>query len=194
MNLNLFKSKPLSDEELVQKFRKTDDIDLLGKLFSRHIPLVYGVCLKYLKNRDDAQDETMAIFEKLKNELQKSEVEFFKSWLYVVTKNHCLMLLRSRQSQLKKEKEFEKSEASFMENAFEMHPDNEWEPDAMNERLKECLSKLRDTQRSCIELFYFDQLCYQEISDSLSLDIKKVKSYLQNGKRNLKLCMELVYD
>ncbi len=188
---NLFKIKPLSDELLLSKFQKTHNLDFLGQLYERYMHLVYGVCLKYLKNRDEAQDAVMAVFEKISKELKDKEVNEFKPWLYVVAKNYCLMHLRKEQSLKKHASEFEKSELLFMENEDAMHlNNNEWEPEAMDARLKECLEKLREQQRSCIELFYFKELCYKEISENLDLDIKKVKSYIQNGKRNLKNCIE----
>ncbi|MCT4587956.1 MAG: sigma-70 family RNA polymerase sigma factor [Carboxylicivirga sp.] len=191
MAFNWFKNKEKSDEELLSEFRQSGDIDVLGLLFERYMHLVYGVCLKYLKNKENAQDAVTDIFEKLGKELLSKSVDNFKPWLYVVTKNHCLMFLRTQQSQLRKEKEFEKTEADFMESDFILHPDNnDWEPEEMDKRLQQCLKRLREHQRACIELFFFKELCYREISDNLKLDIKKVKSYIQNGKRNLKICIE----
>ncbi len=187
---NPFKIKPLSDELLLNKYQKTNNLDFLGQLYERYMHLIYGVCLKYLKNREEAQDAVMAIFEKISKELLCKEINDFKPWLYVVSKNYCLMQLRKEQAQKKQAKEFEKNELLFMENEVDMHLNNNWEPDSMDKRLKECMEKLKDQQRSCIELFYFNELCYKEISQNLSLDIKKVKSYIQNGKRNLKICIE----
>jgi RNA polymerase sigma-70 factor (ECF subfamily) len=191
MTLKWLKNKEKSDKELLDAFQRSGNIDLLGILFERYMHLIYGVCLKYLKNNDDAQDAVIEIYEKLGRELLEKQIDTFKPWLYVVTKNHCLMELRKQQSQLKKEKEYEKNELTFMESTQTMHLNNErWEPEEMDKRLQECLGKLREHQRACIELFYFKELCYQEISDDLKIDLKKVKSYIQNGKRNLKICIE----
>ena len=191
MALKWFKNKEKSDDQLLSDFKEKGDIDILGLLFERYMHLVYGVCLKYLKNKEDAQDAVTDIFEKLGKELLTKSVDNFKPWLYVVSKNHCLMQLRSQQAQLRKEKEFEKNEQSVMESDVLLHPDNnDWEPEEMDKRLQNCLNKLRDHQRACIELFFFKELCYREISANLKLDVKKVKSYIQNGKRNLKICIE----
>ncbi|TAJ12997.1 sigma-70 family RNA polymerase sigma factor [Marinilabiliaceae bacterium JC017] len=179
-----------SDETLLLRYKETGDIDLLGFLYNRYLHLVYGVCLKYFKNRDTAQDAVMTIFEKLVTELLDKEVERFKPWLYVVTKNYCLMELRHQQTLRKKEKEWLDSSQLFMENEMELHPIDRTTPDAMEQKLQECLKKLKQEQRQCIELFYFDNKCYNEISALLTLDPKKVKSYIQNGKRNLKICLE----
>ncbi|MBI9062891.1 MAG: sigma-70 family RNA polymerase sigma factor [Marinilabiliaceae bacterium] len=190
MALRLLRNKEPNDEQLIEAFQSTGDLDILGRLYQRYMHLVYGVCLKYLKNREDAQDAVMAIFEKLSRELMDKEVDVFKPWLYVVSKNYCLMQLRHQKSVQQKEKEFQNTEILFMENPSMAHLTDEWEPEAMDDRLQECLKKLRLQQRQCIELFYFEELCYQDISQQLKLDLKKVKSYIQNGKRNLKICLE----
>ncbi len=190
MGVSWFRNKEKDDEQLIKQYQGSGDTEVLGLLFHRYMHLVYGVCLKYLKNKEDAQDAVMEIYEKTGQELLVKQVDNFKPWLYVVSKNYCLMQLRSRQSQLSKEKEFEKDEISLMETEGDLHLNNSWEPDELDQRLQACLKKLREQQRSCIELFYFKELCYREISDNLKLDIKKVKSYIQNGKRNLKICIE----
>ena len=182
------KHKEKSDEELLEKFRLLGNLDLLGELFARYMHLVYGVSLKYFKDRDEAQDAVMNIFEKLITDLPKHKVQNFKSWLYVLTKNHCLMEIRSRKSTDRK-LEGLKIEQEFMESADEMHPIDR-EDDSIEDALKNCIEKLKSEQKQCIELFYYKKLCYQEVAEKLNMDEKKVKSYLQNGKRNLKICLE----
>ena len=182
------KYKEKSDEELLGKFRLSGNLDLLGELFARHMHLVYGVSLKYFKDRDEAQDAVMNIFEKLITDLPKHKVQNFKSWLYVLTKNHCLMEIRSRKSTDRK-LEGLKIEQEFMESADEMHPIDR-EDNSIEDALKNCIEKLKSEQKQCIELFYYKKLCYQEVAEKLNMDEKKVKSYLQNGKRNLKICLE----
>ena len=177
-----------SDEELLKKYLSSGELDILGELYNRYMHLVYGVCLKYLSNRDDAQDEVMQIFERLITELPNHAVRNFKSWLYVLTKNHCLMVLRARQSKEKRLLSY-KIEQEFMESEDEMHPIDKT-PASPEKALKDCIEQLKQEQKECIELFYFQKLCYQEIASKLGLDEKKVKSYLQNGKRNLKICLE----
>jgi len=182
------KHQEISDEELLGKFRKSGRLDVLGELYARYMHLVYGVSLKYLGDRSDAQDAVMHIFEKLIDDLPRHDVLNFKSWLYVLTKNHCLMEIRSRKS-ANRRLEGLKTEQEFMESVDEMHPiDKEDVP--IEKALKECIEKLKSEQKHCIELFYYQKLCYQEIAEKLGIDEKKVKSYLQNGKRNLKICLE----
>jgi len=179
-----------SDDWLIKKFNSTGDLDFLGSLYQRYMHLVYGVCLKYLKDRELSQDAVMQIFEKLIIELPKREIENFKPWLHVITKNYCLMHLRSQKSQLThREKIFESAEI-FMESSYEMHHNNETELDQDLTVLKKCIDELKDEQKECIKLFYLEERCYQEIADQTNFEIKKVKSCIQNGKRNLKICMD----
>jgi RNA polymerase sigma-70 factor (ECF subfamily) len=177
-----------SDEELLDTFKKSGNLDVLGELYARYMHLVYGVSLKYFGERADAQDAVMHIFEKLIEDLPKCEVRNFKSWLYVLTKNHCLMEIRARKSSDRR-MEGLKIEQDFMESAEKMHPIDS-EDDRLEKELKACMEKLKIEQKQCIELFYYQKLCYQEIAEELELTEKKVKSYLQNGKRNLKICLE----
>lgn len=171
----------LSDEELVLKFRNEGSSDIIGEIYKRYGHLVMGTCMKYLKNRADAEDMTMTLFEKLPHKLANHTIERFKSWLYMVTKNECLMLLRKK-GHLSAEitKELEAKEELQLVEAKEVQ----------YELLEEAIKELKEDQRKCIELFYIESKSYQEITSLLQLDLKKVKSAIQNGKRNLKLILE----
>jgi RNA polymerase sigma-70 factor (ECF subfamily) len=181
--------KNRSDEELINEFISTGDLEVLGYLYSDYMHLVYGVCLKYLKNREESMDAVMQIFEKLINEIPKQKIQNFRSWLHVVTKNYCLMQLRSRKSADEKFNELVLDHENFMENSYYLHPiDNE--DNDIDKVLADCIEKLKDEQKECIRQFYYEDKCYNEIAKNLGIDEKKVKSHLQNGKRNLKLCIE----
>lgn len=184
------KNKTFSDEELITKYKNTANLDVLGDLYARYMDLVFGVCLKYLKHKDDSQDAVIRIFEKIAVSLKHIEVDNFRPWLYVVTKNYCLMELRKKKHHLVSLDDEALNIDKIMESECELHPIDR-EDDQRNEQaLKMCIEKLKHTQKESVELFYFQELSYQEISDKLQVDIKKVKSYIQNAKRNLKICME----
>ena len=182
------KNQDRSDDELILMFKDSGNLDILGELFARYMHLIYGVSLKYLADRDDAQDAVMHIFEKLITDLPRHEVHNFKSWLYVLTKNHCLMEIRSRKS-AERQLEGLKTEAEFMESGEDLHPIDR-EDQSIGDAMMDCIEKLKLEQKQCIELFYYEKLCYREIAEKLKMEEKKVKSYLQNGKRNLKICLE----
>jgi RNA polymerase sigma-70 factor, ECF subfamily len=180
-----------SDEELLAELKSGGDLEVLGELYSRYIHLVYGVCLKYLKENEEARDGVMQIFEKLIIEIPKHNIGNFRSWLHVVTKNYCLMQLRSEKSEKEKFNEWINDPSVFMETATYLHPlDEDEDSKSMDSALEDCIERLKDVQRMCIRQFYFENRCYNEISVNLGLDEKKVKSHLQNGKRNLKICLE----
>ena len=178
-----------TDEQLLQAFRSEGDPEVLGELYGKYMHLVYGVCLKYLKDREESMDAVMQIFEKLIIELPDHEIIDFRSWLHVVTKNFCLMQLRSEKSKSEKYIRWQKDESAFMENVTDLHPVDRDEIDTDKE-LEDCISKLKDEQRESIRQFYFESKSYNEIAFNMRIDEKKVKSHLQNAKRNLKLCLE----
>jgi RNA polymerase sigma-70 factor (ECF subfamily) len=174
-----------SDLELLEQYKATGDLEVLGVLYGRYTSLVYGVCLKYLKDREESKDAVMQLFEKLIGTLPGHEVAHFKSWLYVTARNYCLMQLRAR-----KGKYFEKISPGLMENQPSAHPDEGQETEANLSKLEDCIQKLVPEQQACVSLFYLQQKCYKEIVTLTGYDDNRVKSYIQNGKRNLKICME----
>lgn len=175
----------LSDSQLLELYKDSGNQEVLGVLYERYMALVYGICLKYLKDRDESQDAVMQLFEKLITALQTHQVEHFKSWLYATARNHCLMILRSR-----KGKRTEELSPFVMENGVTPHPEEGEGMEADLSNLERCIEKLNGEQKQCIQLFYLQQKCYKEITDETGYDFNKVKSYIQNGKRNLKQCME----
>jgi RNA polymerase sigma-70 factor (ECF subfamily) len=180
------KSAPAStDEELVNAFRQTKDINILGQLYERYMELVYGVCLKYLKDVESAKDSVMVIFEELTVKLSKHEVSNFKNWLHQVSKNHCLMRLRN-------EKRFSivNVDPVFMQLEENVHLNGVWEKEELLIHLQQCLERLPEQQKTAVELFYLEGKCYQEIADQTGLEWNKIRSFIQNGRRNLKLCMD----
>ncbi|AMR30652.1 RNA polymerase subunit sigma-70 [Mucilaginibacter sp. PAMC 26640] len=171
-----------ADEELVNSYRLNADISVLGKLYERHMPLVFGVCLKYLKDEELARDAVMGIFEELVTKAKQHDIKQFRSWLYVVSRNHCLMQLRADKKLPTVELE------EFMEFTPVLHPEDDKE-EAL-QALERCINKLVPAQKQSVRLFYLDERCYKEIAEVTGYTLNEVKSYIQNGKRNLKLCLE----
>ncbi|HMP99114.1 MAG TPA: RNA polymerase sigma factor [Cyclobacteriaceae bacterium] len=175
------------DLELIARYKKSGDMAVLAQLYQRYTHLVYGLCLKYLKDREESQDAVMQIFEKLRESLKQHEVQYFKSWLYVTSKNHCLILLRARKKELKLR---ENIAEETMENQLLLHHEEEQGLEQNLGKLEKCIEELAEEQKSCVKLFYLEEQCYKDIAQATGYDLKKVKSYIQNGKRNLKICME----
>lgn len=188
MKKKLKYNNPDSDSELLRLYKSSGNLETLGELYTNYIHLVYGVCLKYLNDREESKDAVNKIFEKLIVEIPKFEIQNFKSWLYVLTKNHCLMEIRRLKTEKKRFENF--SNDHFMESTDISHPIDEDSNDNIEDQLKKCIEKLKEEQKQCIELFYYNSECYKEISEKLEIEENKVKSYIQNGKRNLKICLE----
>jgi RNA polymerase sigma-70 factor (ECF subfamily) len=189
MLFNLFLRKNianLSDEDLIAQLKNGNQKPALGELYKRYAHLMFGVALKYLKNQTEAEDILMNIFEKLENKIRKNDIKHLRNWLYTITKNECLMKLRKT-----------KIVTSDVESALLFKPDNSQEnleQYLVNEQkyiiLEQAISKLKEVQKICVELFYLKNKCYDEVALETGFDLKKVKSNIQNGKRNLKIILE----
>jgi len=175
----------LADEELLAAFKENADQEMLAQLYVRYTDLVYGVCMKYLKDAEASKDAVMNIYQELLTKLQTNEVSNFKSWLYVVAKNFCLMQLRKE----KKMVTVEFTPTVMQSENFE-HLDNVLEKENELKRLEFCVEHLPDEQKQSIRLFYLENKCYNEIVEQTGIEWNKVRSLIQNGRRNLKICME----
>ena len=176
----------LSDEELVHRYRNSHDTAYIGELYVRYTHLVYGVCLKYLHHDTDAQDAVMQIFEKLIQDLKKHHVETFRPWLHTVVKNHCMMHFRREATDARQQQQLKNTVNTNVETIDINHLDIEAEREWMSKHLTHGLEMLKAEQRTCIELFYLKGKSYQQVADETGYSLNEVKSFIQNGKRNLK--------
>lgn len=174
-----------SDQELIEKYKRTHNNEVLGVLYERYMHLVYGTCLKYLKDREAAKDAVMNIFEELMTKLRSHEVDNFKSWLFVVSKNHCLMLLRKESRARTVE-----IPISLMQSEEEIHLNGVLEKEKHLNDLEDCLQSLVDEQQRTVRMFYLDNKCYNEIAEMTGMEWNRIRSHIQNGRRNLKICMD----
>ena len=180
------KYQHITDQQLLEQFYGDRNNEWLGILLQRYTLLLLGVCMKYLKNEEEAKDSVQQIFLKVIQELQKYKVEYFKSWIYMVAKNHCLMKLRDRQGKIVSEINDRLSATPEEETNRQALVQNEYTLELMELALKE----LNPEQQQCVTLFYLQKKSYQEVSDATGFSMLQVKSYIQNGKRNLKILIE----
>ena len=176
---------PETDDELLLLFKSNGSQDVLAKLYLRYTDLVYGTCLKYLKDGESAKDAVMNIYQELVQKLPNHVVQNFKSWLYVLAKNHCLMQLRSAKKMVTVE-----FQPGLMQSDNFEHLDTVLEREQDFKNLELCMERLPEEQRQSIKLFYLENKCYNEIVEQTGIDWGKVRSLIQNGRRNLKICME----
>ncbi len=198
--------KNCSDSELVKKFKESRDNVIIGELFQRHTHLVFGVCMKYLKDEDEAKDGVMQIFEKILTDLHRHNVDNFKGWLYMVAKNHCMMFFRSKKNHVELPPELTHDHGDqnpedgalspsgsgrgevAVELASDLHHNGE-DKEKQLTLMESAIKELKEEQRICIELFYLQERSYEEVAKATGYSMKEVKSYIQNGKRNLKILM-----
>lgn len=177
----------MTDQELISQYKTTKNSKFLSELFQNHFHLIYGLCLKLLKNEEDAKDVVMDIYESLNKKLLKYDVKHFKSWTYRVTYNECLQFLNNKNNRQAQLDTYSFSSEENMEFTLFDYPSIEREELLNN--LEECLEQLKEEQQNSIKYFFIQNKCYNEIVSLTGYSIKKVKSYIQNGKRNLLLCM-----
>lgn len=174
----------LSDEELLSSYKESSKKNYISELFNRYLPFLYGVCLKYLKDVDKAQDAVLQLYKSLLHSIAYYEIDVFRQWIYSVTKNHCLQILRNEEHFI--EVDFDDNDEET-DKIFSILEDDNKEQTTI---LMDCLMKLPEKQRVSITYFYLDALSYAEIVDKTGYTLKNVKNYIQNGKRNLLICLE----
>ncbi|MCF8278282.1 MAG: sigma-70 family RNA polymerase sigma factor [Flavobacteriales bacterium] len=185
-SLNSNNRQNLTDSDLMERYRYSYDNSYIGDLFQRYSHMLYGVCMKYLQDEEKAKDMVMEVFEKVLKDLKRHEVENFRTWIYSVTKNQCLMALRKDKRVDAHQNEFAFLSKEIMEFDIPQHLNGESQEDT-DKKLSAAIESLKKEQRECIELFYFEKKSYEEIEAQTGYSYKEVKSFLQNGKRNLKI-------
>jgi RNA polymerase sigma-70 factor (ECF subfamily) len=175
----------ITDQELLERFYADRNNEWLGVLLQRYTLLLFGVCMKYTKQEEEAKDCVQQIFVKIITELPKYKVEYFKSWIYTIARNHCLMKLRDQHG-----RPVALSDAMLADWDEDPARNKHLEKDQLLELMTQSLEELGKEQKLCVTLFYLEKKSYQEIAESTQLTLLQVKSYIQNGKRNLKLLME----
>ncbi len=176
-----------SDAELIAAYCDSGDTRHIEQLFLRYADLIFGVCLKYLADPEKSKDAAMDIYLQLPEKLIKHEIGQFRSWIHVVAKNHCLRMLRSGKKGITTP-----LDETFMQSAEKNHPESDDVDDREEklELLEHCIATLQADQQTCVRLFFLENCCYNEIVSKTGLEWNQVRSHIQNGKRNLKICME----
>jgi RNA polymerase sigma factor (sigma-70 family) len=190
--LRLFhKRKEVSetDADLLHRFQKEEADEALVALFDRYLELIYGLCLKYLKEEHVAQDAVMDIYLALRKKVPQHEIGHFKNWLFTFVRNHCLMELRRNKKQITP------FSSERMQSEPVWHPiEEEDTKETQLQRMEDCLEQLAEQQKACVQLFYYQGLSYKDIAAQRAESLGRVRSYIQNGRRNLKNCMDQPVD
>ena len=182
---SLHRKKEHDDEELLLLFKDTRKAEYFQELYERYIPLIYGLCLKYLQSPEQSQDAVIDIYENLSQKIQDYDIKVFKNWLYSVVKNHCFHILKENKKEI-----IVNFDSGLMESDATLDLFSENNDEEKENALNKCLEMLPDPQRIAIEKFFYENKSYADIVDDTGFHLKSVKSYIQNGKRNLKICIE----
>ena len=188
MNTSKLTYTQYTDSELVEAYKKTSNTNLVGALIDRYTLLVLGVCMKYLKEEAIAKDVTMQVFENLFSDLKKHTITNFQSWLYIVTKNNCLLYLRKDKKERENQEYYKQHQLLVMEKDVDLHLDGNTKEQLLI-KLEACINKLPPEQKAAVDLFFLQNKCYREVAEITGYNLNAVKSYIQNGKRNLKQCI-----
>lgn len=177
----------LPDEQLIEEYLHTGNKDLIGILFERYTPLVYGICLRYIDDHEQCKDAVMEIFESLFDKLAVHRISCFRNWLYSVARNHCLMAIRKAAGA-----ERMKKKAAVETEEYDLQPDTQiYEKECL---VHEAVGQLSGEQKLCLNLLYLEDKSYRDISETTGYSLNQVKSYVQNGRRNLKSYIQSRYD
>ena len=175
----------LSDDTLLLRFRHSNDNSWLGILLQRYTMLLLGVAMKYLKDKEQAQDAVQQVFLKALTHFPQGDIQNFKGWLYILMRNHCLQLLRDK-TYLAPEEALQYVPATNADQeALLLH-------DFTLEQMQEALDRLINEQKTCVKLFYLEKKSYQQITDATGFNFAQVKSHIQNGKRNLRIALQKI--
>ncbi len=181
--------KDLSDEAVIARFIESGNPAVLGILYNRYARLVFGLFLKYLKDFNTAEDETMAIFERLISDIRKYQIECFRAWLHTYCNNHCLMILRKKKPYF-----VDLIAETIASETYTSESDPQHTTETLIHTLNHLLSKLKPEQQKCIRLFYLEHLSYNDVSSHTGYSLSEVKSHIQNGKRNLRISLYKVTE
>ena len=169
----------LTDEELLHNYQNDGDSQWLGYLLIRYTTLLFGVALKYLKDKDQAEDAVQQVFEKVLTHIPRQEIRNFKGWLYILMRNHCLQQLR--------DKSYTADEGTLAQlSATENDKEEVLLREYTLQQMEEALALLNEEQKKTIVLFYLKKYSYEQIIATTGYTFMQVKSFIQNGKRNLK--------
>jgi RNA polymerase sigma-70 factor (ECF subfamily) len=178
----------MTDNELISHYKLHQDKECVGELYKRYTGFTYSICYKYFNDSERSREAVLEIFEELISKLLVHEIQNFKSWLHTVARNHCLLTFRAKKYESQFIDNYKKYQNDFMEQDKVLYPDYQLKEENIAE-LEKCINQLKPEQRNCIELFYLQDKSYVETAKITGYTMNEVKTYLQNGKRNLKILM-----
>lgn len=166
----------IDDIGLVKKALK-GDVNSFRLLIDKYQTVILNLAFRMTGNTDDAKDITQVVFVKIYNNLASYDSRFkFYSWMYRIALNEIINFNKSKKTT--------DSLNSYMKD--ESDPEADLTSLERIANIHKAVSELKPDYRELIELKYFEELSYNDISDVLGLNEKKVKSRLFTAREQLK--------
>lgn len=181
--------KKISDEEIVRTYLSTQRSHYFDTLYKRYSKKIYGKCISLLKDEEMAQDAMQDIFMKILLNLSKfSEKSRFSTWVYSITYNYCIDLLRRK----KKQKTVIIEDGNAIEDVVEDVNDSFLLETKVN-RLKVVLEKIPQGDKMILLMKYQDSMSIKEIGSMLDKSESAIKMKIKRAKHKFKLQYEVLF-
>ena len=187
---NNLSEKALYDYSLVRRALDSADQKAYAELMERYRDSVYFMLLKMINNKDDADDLTIEAFGKAFHRLHQYTPTFaFSTWLFKIASNNCIdFMLKKKTQTYSLDKPFENDEGGELSidvKADILDPEEKVIKKEKIQLMRDVVEKLKPRYRNLIEMRYFEELSYEEISDKLELPIGTVKAQLFRAREFL---------
>jgi RNA polymerase sigma factor (sigma-70 family) len=177
-------TKAVYDYKLIQLALGKGDQKAYAELMTRYRDSVYFMLMKMVNNKDDADDLTIEAFGKAFNRLKQYTPQFaFSTWLFKIASNNAIDFIRKKKNEqqisLHKSSKYEDgSDAEITVRSTDLDPEENFIKKQKIESLKLIVEKLKPKYRKLVEMRYYEELSYEEISEQLKLPIGTVKAQL----------------
>jgi RNA polymerase sigma-70 factor (ECF subfamily) len=182
--------KGVYDYKLIRLALDNADQKAYAELMGRYRDSVYFMLLKMVNNKDDADDLTIEAFGKAFKRLsQYTPTYAFSTWLFKIASNNCIdFIRRKKMNTFSIDKTIENDEGGEMSmniKADGLNPEEHMVKKQKVKLMREVVEKLKPRYRVLVEMRYFDELSYEEISDKLELPLGTVKAQLFRAREFL---------
>jgi len=175
--------KAKKDFMLVQRALNDKDQRAYTELMGRYKDSVYFMLLKMVNNSDDAEDLTIETFSKAFKRLDQYTPQFaFSTWLFKIASNHSIDFIRKKRIKaISIDQGFSNVDGeSYVIPVKEesLDPEESMQKDERVQRMRDVVEKLKPRYKRLVELRYFEEKSYEEISEILELPLGTVKAQL----------------
>ncbi len=185
-----FTEKALRDYQLVKRAVNNSDQKAYAELMNHYKDSIYFMLLKMTNNQDDAEDLTIEAFGKAFKKLHQYTPDYaFSTWLFKIASNNCIDFIRKKKAQIISiDRQWDDTESNTVATDIpdtELDPEEEFIKEQKIEMMHAIVEKLKPRYRTLVELRYFKELSYEEISEKLNIPLGTVKAQLFRAREFL---------